>query len=55
MGDKLDDHLDDEIKKWIDEHRENLQSMYESYCLEWNDSEFSFDDFAVYMFYELGH
>lgn len=47
--------LDETIKLWIDEHKDNLQPLYESYCLEMNESVCTFEEFAVYIFYECGH
>ena len=55
MDEKLDKFVDDSVKAWIDENRENLQSMYESYSADSENAPCTFEEFAVYAFYELGH
>ena len=54
MDEELDKFVDESIKEWIQENKENLQSMYESY-VESNETACSFEEFAVYVFYEYGH
>ena len=55
MSDESNTQLDETLTLWIDEHKENIQSMYEAYCLEIGESICTFEEFAVYMFYECGH
>lgn len=55
MDNKLDEFVDESIINWIEENKENLQSMYESYTSESQDSVCTFEEFAVYVFYEYGH
>lgn len=55
MDDEASPQIDEEMKQWIAEQKENLQSMYESYCLEMDEPACTFEEFAIYMFYESGH
>lgn len=55
MDDELNRFVDESVKTWIEENKENLQSMYESYISESNESVMTFDEFSVYVFYEYGH
>ena len=55
MDDKLDKFIDESVMAWIEENKENLQSMYESYVTESNEAVCTFEEFAVYAFYEYGH
>ena len=55
MSEEPDVQIDEEIKRWIDEHKENIQSMYEAYCSEMGESICTFEEFAVYMYYEGAH
>ena len=55
MDDESSPQIDEEMKQWIDEQKENLQSMYESYCQQMDGPPCTFEEFAVYMFYESGH
>ena len=55
MSDESNTFLDETVTAWIDENKENLQSLYKDYCLEFNDTTLTFEDFAVYMFYQSEH
>ena len=55
MDDELNKFVDESVTAWINENKKNLQSMYESYIAESNESVMTFDEFAVYIFYEYGH
>ena len=55
MNDDSNKFLDETISKWIEENKENLQSLYKDYCSEYNDTTLTFEDFAVYTFYQSEH
>ena len=55
MDNNLDKFIDDSVRAWIEENKENLQTMYESYIEDPDQASCTFEEFAVYAFYELGH
>ncbi len=55
MADDLDKFVDDVVKSWIQENDDHLRSMYTAYLEGAENSECSFDEFAVYIYYEYNH
>lgn len=55
MDNESSENLDETIKQWMEEQKDNLLSMYESYCTEMGGEVCTFEEFVVYMYYESGH
>ena len=55
MTDGIDKFVDDVVLKWIKDNDDHLKNMYEAYLEEDNESACTFDEFAVYIFYEYNH
>ncbi len=47
--------LDETAKQWIENNKSDLESLYKNYCLEYGETEMSFEDFAIYTFYQSEH
>ena len=55
MANEMDKFVDETVIKWIKENDEYLKTLYEAYLEDANESKCTFDEFAVYVFYENNH
>ncbi len=55
MDKDLEKFFDDSVREWIDQNKEMLETMYETYVNEADDPVCSYDEFSLYIFYENSH
>jgi len=55
MVDELDKFVDETVLSWIKENDDHLRTMYKAYMEDSGESEWTYDEFAVYIYYEYNH